>query len=394
MLVAKLENHIKMNKLAFFFTVLSFVFCLESVAQEDSLRAIVNNSSGEPKVKALTEFFKLHLHSDPSKAMDFAKEALLEASTTGYDKGVASAYNNIGVVYKNQGVYDKAIEYYLKSLEINERLNNLEGIAFTKGNIGTVYSQKEDYPASLDYFLQSHQILDSINDYGQLAASFNNLGNVYHELNKMDRALECFNSALELIDSLGYQGTSVDPLYNLGNIYFKLNNFEKALSCYQKSLDSEIANKSISGQAYSMYNIGHTYLKLGDVEKALLFQEQALNLAIKVGAFPIMKEIYHSLSEIHYSKSDFKQAYEFRLLYDDVRDQVYSEESSRKLAQLELGYVIEQKEKENLVLKQNQEIKDLQIKNSRSIIIIFIMSVFIVLAVGGIFLKMRMSSNR
>ena len=34
---------------------------------------------------------------------------------------VAISYNNIGLVYKNQGNLDKALEYYMKALVIQEK---------------------------------------------------------------------------------------------------------------------------------------------------------------------------------------------------------------------------------------------------------------------------------
>jgi len=33
---------------------------------------------------------------------------------------IATTYNNIGLVYNNQGDYNKALEYYFKSLEIEK----------------------------------------------------------------------------------------------------------------------------------------------------------------------------------------------------------------------------------------------------------------------------------
>jgi tetratricopeptide (TPR) repeat protein len=64
---------------------------------------------------------------------------------------VASTYGNIGLVYEKQGLYEKALEYYQKDLEITVRVvghDHLD-VAKTYNNVGGVYRLQCKYDETL-----------------------------------------------------------------------------------------------------------------------------------------------------------------------------------------------------------------------------------------------------
>ncbi len=60
---------------------------------------------------------------------------------------MATTLNNIGSVYDNKGEYEKALETYMKCLEIRAKVLGPESIqvATTFNNIGSVYDNKGEY---------------------------------------------------------------------------------------------------------------------------------------------------------------------------------------------------------------------------------------------------------
>ncbi|MBK8428220.1 MAG: tetratricopeptide repeat protein [Lewinellaceae bacterium] len=50
--------------------------------------------------------------------------------------GIATSHNNIGNVYLSQGAHDKALEFYNKSLDLRQKLQDQRGIAIALANIG------------------------------------------------------------------------------------------------------------------------------------------------------------------------------------------------------------------------------------------------------------------
>ncbi len=64
---------------------------------------------------------------------------------------MASDYGNLGIVYQTRGDLDKAIEYYEKSLVINQELGRKEGVAIQYNNLGRVYRTRGDQGKTIEF---------------------------------------------------------------------------------------------------------------------------------------------------------------------------------------------------------------------------------------------------
>jgi hypothetical protein len=82
------------------------------------------------------------------------------------------------------------------------------------------------------------------------------------------------------------------------------------------------------------------------------------------------------------NQNNYKEAYEIQLKYDEAREKMFGEESSRNIAQMEILLAFQEKEKEFDVLKRDDEIKTLELKNTRLVVIVVIFAVLVTL--GGL----------
>ena len=71
------------------------------------------------------------------KALEFFEKSLELKEELGDMRGISSSYNNLGLLYKDKGEWDKALEFYEKSLEINQELGDRAGISSSYNNLGT-----------------------------------------------------------------------------------------------------------------------------------------------------------------------------------------------------------------------------------------------------------------
>lgn len=76
-----------------------------------------------------------------SKAYEFFLRALKIAEKFNHQKGIASAYNNIGLIYKERHNSKKALEFFNKSLEISKKISEKRGISSVNTNIGNIYAE-------------------------------------------------------------------------------------------------------------------------------------------------------------------------------------------------------------------------------------------------------------
>ncbi|MCK5103181.1 MAG: tetratricopeptide repeat protein, partial [Cyclobacteriaceae bacterium] len=63
--------------------------------------------------------------------------------------------NTIGIIAWEEKDYSNAIDFFNRSIALNELIDNKGGISKLHSNLGMIYSDIEDYEKSLDYFQQA-----------------------------------------------------------------------------------------------------------------------------------------------------------------------------------------------------------------------------------------------
>jgi tetratricopeptide (TPR) repeat protein len=368
----------------FFSLFLTILLCSSAFCQNtDSLLAVVDTAQGPARVKSLNELFRAHLMSDPVKAVGYSREALILATEIDDKRGMAASYNNLGVAYRNQGALDKALEYYMTSMKLYDSLQNKEGVATTKNNIANIYSIKKDYAQAMRYLEQSYAIFREMGDPFRLIGSMNNLGNLYHDIDLNEKALEYYTEAYALSEKNGARFG--DPLNNVGNIYFNQGNYPQAIRNYEKALDIERANNNKLAVLNTLTNIGITYTKAKKPANAEKYLGEALKISQELQALTALPSIYKARGENFSLQNRWKEAYQMQLKYDELREKIYGEESSRNIAQMEMVLDFQEKEREIEMMRKEGEIRSLELRNSRLFIILIILGLIVVIAGANFF---------
>lgn len=349
----------------------------------DSLETVLATAEGDLKVKTLNELFRAHINFDPVKAIGYSREALTLATEIDDRKGMAASYNNLGVAYRNQGALDKALEYYLSSLKLYTVLDNMEGIATSKNNIGTIYSMKKDYGQAMKYFEEAFQLFTQINDQQRIIGTMNNLGNLHSDLQLYEQALKYYTQAFQVAEKTGKVYS--DPLSNIGNVYFRQGNLQRAVEYYERALEMAKKENDQIGVLNIIANLGEVYVQASQTTIAQRYLEQALALSNSLQAYIFEPQILKSLATNNAKQGRMKEAYEIMLRYDTSRERIYGEESSRKIAQMEIALDLSEKEKEMEELRKDDEIKSLQLHNTRMVITLIVLGLIMIVAFVNLF---------
>jgi len=311
------------------FWTLLFLFAANCFAQTpaiDSLEQALTHhvdSKDTVRIQLLNELAKQYLRVNPGKVLSLSNEAIELSTKNNYKKGLSSAYNNIGNVYRlqgkykealeylqkalaidheigdkssealslnnignifiSQGVYEKALEYYFKSLAIRQEINDKNGIAISFNNIGLAYKNQGNYDKALEYYENSYQIFKEINDKKGIANSYNNFGMTWLHKGNSEKAIENYLNSLKIFEDIGDKLGQSSTLNNVGNIYYKQNNYTKALEYYEKSLKIKEILGDKSGIANLLLNIGGVYKEEGNYKKALENATRALKIQEEIG---------------------------------------------------------------------------------------------------------------
>jgi len=231
---------------------------------------------------------------DYVNALDNLSKALKIDEEINDKAGKAKRYGNLGVVYMNKGDYSNALDYFNKSLKIDELLGNKKGIASSCSNSGLVNYYKGNFPDALSSFFKSLKMAKELKNKNMISTVFGNLGLVYNSQKDSQKALEYYFKAFSIDEEIGNKSGMARHLGMIGLVYSDRGDYKKALDCYNKSIkiNEEIGN--VDGKMNQLGNIGIVYKQLAEKSSrsvardslfnlALDFDFQAMNLAKEIG---------------------------------------------------------------------------------------------------------------
>jgi tetratricopeptide (TPR) repeat protein len=169
------------------------------------------------------------LHSnngDYGTALDYYCRSLAIQEELGDKYGMGASLNGIGIVHHNKGDLDKALDYYGRSLAIREEIGNKSGMGYSLGNIGVVHADKGEYNKAAEHLEKSLAIHKEIGLKGleletttSLYLSYKHLGKDYdvkeiHSLIKdaEDIEFEVNFRIYELIEDKSYLETAYNQV--------------------------------------------------------------------------------------------------------------------------------------------------------------------------------------
>jgi tetratricopeptide (TPR) repeat protein len=230
---------------------------------------------------------------------------------------LATSYNNIGGVYDHMGEYSKVLSYYEKALEIRQKTlpANHPLLATSYNNIGSVYNNMGEYSKALPYYEKALEIFQKTlpANHPSLATSYNNIGLVYNSMGDYSKALSYYEKALEIWQkTLPANHPDLATSYNnIGAVYNNMGEYSKALSYYEKAL--EIRQKSLPANhpylATSYNNIGAVYYKMDEYSKALSCYEKALEIWQKTlpANHPSLAAFYNNIGLVYYNMGEYSK---------------------------------------------------------------------------------------
>jgi CHAT domain-containing protein/tetratricopeptide (TPR) repeat protein len=274
-----------------------------------------------------------------TKALEFYEKALpLFPQTTEGLGSAASTLNNIAKVYLDLGETRKALDVYLKSLE----MKNEEGRsrAITLDNIGNVYRLLGDYQLAMEHYLQALATFRALGQRRDEAVALNNLALLWEVVGDPEKSVEYTLQALSQIRGINFKESEALYLSNAGNFYFLTGNNQQALSYANQSIDLSRAINDHQTEARSLSLLCRVYQSLGEFEKASDACNRALLISNEKGDPTYKAGILTSLSRVFERTGERGKAIESReaalAIYRAIGDPTGELTSLHALGQLAL----------------------------------------------------------
>lgn len=281
--------------------------------------------------------------------------------------GLANAQNNLGIVYRGNGNLEKALENYLEALNRFRQLGNNVGVANSLNNIGNIYYQQEKFDKALEFYEQSLEISERLGDKSAAAGQYSNMGGVYLSLGDSNKALKSTEKALVLQKEIGDDKGQISTLNNLGAYYMETKGFDRALGYF---LAAEKIQRRIGDHSYStitLTSIADIYGAQKKSTQQLKYLNRARKEARNYGSTEDEISVFEKLADAYADQGDFKMSYEFQQRAKSVRDSLDRIVSSRELAEMQIKFETEQKQREIELLSKEKEVQNLKITKQNTL---------------------------
>ncbi len=318
------------------------------------------------------------------QALLLHNHALKLARSISDEKSEARCYNNIGVVFRRMDDYQDATDYHLKAFRISEKLNDPQGIAIALNSLGNIEYLMGNYDKALDDFKSALKIEDSINNQLGVAINLNNIGNVYKKKKGFTKALNYYNWSLLINKRINSERGVAICNSDIGSIYLLKGNFIKSLEYFLKALDIYEKLGDVRYISSNYLNLGKAFAGLDDYKKALFYYEKALGLARNINAKAVIRDIYYEMSDAYNNQNDYKNSLIYNKQAVVYKDSILNEKNQRNIAQLQALYERERMQDQLRILRNQAEIKDLEISRNKLISKIAFGSVLLLMIFVGV----------
>lgn len=344
----------------------------------DSLEKELSLSTDTVEVGIMLQLCDACFESSLERSINYARSALSNSRQIGYAKGEADALNRIGNIYLSTSNITKAMEHYFESLEIRENISDSIGIAVCFNNLGIIASEFNDNKMAIEYTQKAIKINTKINYTYGISDNYINMGVYYDDLGESSKALNYYFMNLNILEEINDRSSLATTLNNIGEIYNNKSKFDEALSFYNRSLKIQEEINETSGIAISKLNLGDVYLKKGDLENANKFLYESLKISMKIGYRDIQSNCYELLAKYYNEKENFSEAFKYSKLFSETEDSIFSEQSSRRFAEMQVSFESELKDREIELLKKNELLRNLQLKKQENRIIYLAISLLLI----------------
>ncbi|MCX7611360.1 MAG: tetratricopeptide repeat protein [Ignavibacterium sp.] len=322
----------------FYFAIFIFTFICNAQVTEKQIDSI-NSIPFERIVENLRQ------------SVTIFSQNLENARKINYKRGEGIALSNLALTYYLLGQYDKSTEYHIKSFEIFSANNMLKELAAAYGEFG-YQLKRRDLEKANEYMQKAIALGRKLKDNNSLLAKIYDNYAVLKEMeNKIDSALYFCNLALDikykLNDSLGIPFS----LNKIAGIYANQKKFKEAFDYlnlsdfYRKKMNWSFGiaeNLALRADFHSYQN---------RLDSAIYYYKLTLRTADSLHYNYLISYALENLSNLYSKKGDYRNAFENLKMFIKYKDSLDNIEKNSRIAQLEIAYETEQKDK---IIAQNK----------------------------------------
>lgn len=326
-------------------------------------------------------------------AIDYFYKAIRYFRNVGNDKhlqakvlpGLSACYNNLGLIYFDNGMFDKSVEHFILSIQFDEKLGDTLGAAITYGNIGMVHYTMGNYHKAIEYYQKQHKTCLHFSDSLCITNALNNIGVSYKSMNMFEEALDCYWKTIDIRKRLGDKIAISATYNNVGEVYLLQKKYSDAEKYFAMALNLKKEQGDINGIILTYNNLAWLSAEVGKPDAAIAYASNALEMSISSDYLPERINAYKYLTRAYMLKKDYANAIVFSQKQLQATDSLFQMQKTRIMAEMESRFQSEKKqqeiEKQQLQLRKKEEEimrRKSEARNQRNISIILTLVLLLV----------------
>lgn len=323
--------------------IIQIVFLQNAFGKGSSIKFDDLQKADSLKRKALSLYF-----SNNDSSIIIYKQAYSLYISNDNLQGQMLCLSRLANLYSNTGRADTAIILAYKAIEIGE-LNQFDTLlAEAYLRMGNYYLALDKYNKAKEFYNKTIALNFSNTKNGAQAS----IGQVFLHQGKLDSAKYYLSQTLSYFEKMDSADNS--NLYNrsslngsLGIIAFQQNNLKKGLAHLEESLrlSKKIGNSINIINSLISLSIGYDYL--GKTDQAILSLNEALIIADSLNNNNYKLNIYKVYTEHYEELEEYKYAFQWTTIYHNLQDSLDKIDYNKIIYDNELSYSNKIKDEEH-----------------------------------------------
>ena len=358
---------------------------------EDSISQIFDKGDVDTTMlREVNQYANRYLQSSPEELIPHLEKAVELAQSIKSDYWEIYTKMNLGQIFINKGVYDKAIEIFLECEKRSSEIDESELYIECVGTLAKIYI-KEGHMDLAKIQLERTLKLAKENGSHKRKGNTHSMLGIWHKRSmNLDSAYYHFQLALKE-QITGNLFADIPSTYNnMGSVHFLRQDYDSTEYYLMKSIRVNDSLGNYEWVAINFVNLGMTQATIGNNEKALKFIDSSLVYVAKINSLSYTRDIYYERSKLLYNMKRYEDAYWWQDSVMRLDDSLASFSAMERIEDLKVQYqtrqyqdsvkiAVAENEKSQVLADKNRVERDAEANKNRILIITLVAALLLII---------------
>ncbi len=324
----------------------------------DSLETLLEQNSAldKKRVDILNELGYEYWIINPNKSEEFGTQALEISKILPYEAGKAYANRVIGVSHWARGNLDLAFRFLLAAEEQYRYIQDSLGLANSMLNLGMAYADQQNFSSASHKYNQALDLFSKLNERSRVATTYTKMADMLIQKEDYQDAYDYLARALDIHKTNKFLYGIAEANSKLGKISMAREAYDEAISYLLLAVSAAKQRNDRVGLADYYQSIGAAYESKQDFGQAETYLNLSKAIARQYDLKKTLRDVYLSFKNLEIERNNLPSAIAYYDQYLAVKDELFNEEKSNIIANMEARRAYDRKEQQLQIAQNNLDL--------------------------------------